>query len=933
MESWTLRFNDWDIKEEPLREAILTLGNGFFATRGASEEGGKNKSYDPGTYLAGGYNRLETEVAGHLVENEDMVNWPNWLCLSFRHPGEPWFKLHDVKIISYLQELDLKRGLLIRSVRFMDAQGRESQLECLRLVSMDNPHVAVIKWTLEPLNWSSTLEFRSWVDGSVKNTGVERYRGLKNKHLQVIGKKWYSENIFLLETMTVQSQIQMSQAFRTEVFENAEKIKFFPRRWQDEEAIGIEFQLEVRSGVKTTIEKVMTLFTSKDRAIMQPSYEASRLLTRLPDYAKLLKKHAIQWERIWGLLDIDLSDNIRENRLLRLHIFHLIQTVSLKSIDLDVGVPARGLHGEAYRGHIFWDELFILPFLNLRVPELSRSLLMYRYRRLDEARVNATKNKFLGAMFPWQSGSNGEEESQHLHFNPISGHWVPDATLRQRHINATILYNIWQYYQATDDKEFLSHFGIEMALEISRFWVSALKLNLQSGRYEILNVVGPDEFHTNYPGSDDSGIHNNAYTNYMASWCIRTTIEMFLMLAEDRQKEILNSLELTDHELNQWQEVSRKIYLPVREDGVMNQFDGFEELKDLDWDSYKKKYGNIQRIDRILEAEGDSVNNYKVNKQCDVLMLYYLFSPLELEAGHQWLGYPFKESSILKNINYHLALSTNGSTLSRIVHAWVLSRYDTERSWEWFNRALETDIADIQGGTTSEGIHLGAMAGTVDLVQRCFTGIEVRNEVLWINPKMPKQLQKVRLLIHFRGHSLQLIMKDGNFQIKVRRSLMPIGKIGFQGKIYDFKQGDIFSFSLNEEALKKGSHMENVEELMTINHHCCSSGNSLQEVSKLIEKNNCTEIVIIDNEIDKHPIGIISEHDITSECARGMNPQQRNAKDIMRKIPAIIQSSMDIEQCLRILEIEKLQRAPVVDNEGKYCGMIAFNDIAPLFND
>lgn len=798
MESWSLRFNEPNFKEEKLREALFTLGNGYFATRGAAEESAADEIHYPGTYLASGYDRLESQMAGQLIENEDLVNWPNWLGFSFRHPNQNWFRLQDVKIIEYVHELNFKAGELYRRIHFTDENGRETKIECSRFVSMDNPHVACLQWRVLPLNWSSSLEFRTWIDGSVKNEGVNRYKGLNSKHLTDIQKKWNSENIFSLECKTIQSQTLMNQTIRTKIFENQSQLLVPLHRWELPEAIGFEFKLDLKAGKLIRIEKTLTLFTSKDRAMSQPGYEAHRLMNRLPDYEFLLQRHTLQWERLWGLCDIELPDKVRENKLLRLHIFHLLQTVSLKSIDLDVGVPARGLHGEAYRGHIFWDEIYILPFLNLRIPELSRSLLMYRYRRLDEARQNASQHNFSGAMYPWQSGSNGEEESQILHRNPLSGNWIPDSTLLQRHINATILYNIWQYFQTTNDKEFLSLFGIEMALEISHFWVSALTLNNVTGRYELHHVVGPDEFHTKYPGSSEEGISNNAYTNYMASWCIRTTIEMFLSLAEDRQNEVLKALELSRDDLLSWQEIGRKVYLPLSEDGILHQFDGFEDLKDLDWNLYKKKYGDIQRVDRILEAEGDSVNSYKVNKQSDVLMLYYLFSCEELAVGFQWMNYTFKKEYVLKNINHHLALSTNGSTLSRIVHAWVLSRYDKEKSWEWFNHALETDIADIQGGTTAEGIHLGAMAGTVDLVQRCFTGIEIRNEILWINPQLPNALKKIKFLIHFRGHSLQINIEEKLMIIKVKRSWTHLGKIGFQGVIYDLIQGEEFNFILNE---------------------------------------------------------------------------------------------------------------------------------------
>ena len=205
-------------------------------------------------------------------------------------------------------------------------------------------------------------------------------------------------------------------------------------------------------------------------------------------------------------------------RLLRLHICHMLQVCSHHTADLDAGVPARGLNGEAYRGHVFWDELYVYPFLNFRMPEVTRGLLMYRYRRLDEARAAAREAGFRGAMFPWQSGSEGKEETQRVHLNPLSGRWEPDLSRNQRHVNAAIFYNIWHYFQATQDLAFLRDYGAEMMLEIARFWASIAHFNPDRGRYEIHGVMGPDEFHEKYPGASVGGLRNNAYTNVMVAW-------------------------------------------------------------------------------------------------------------------------------------------------------------------------------------------------------------------------------------------------------------------------------------------------------------------------------------------------------------------------------------------------------------------------------
>lgn len=783
METWSLTFTDWDPKEQGLRESLLTLGNGYFATRGAFEESSMDGVNYPGTYLAGGYNHLTTVIEGQPIDHEDLVNLPNWLSLSFRFSGESWFDLKDVRIISFNQQLDLKAGELKRTIHFSDSKERETILDIRRIVSMDNPHVGAISWSIEAVNWNSTIEVQTFLDGGVKNCGVNRYRGLKNKHLDLIwGDCNLETGIYVLESQTSSSKVTITQAIRVEIFSGNQKVPAIFQSVKEPSQIGLKFDLQIETRKKITIEKVMSLFNSRDKAISNPRDEALHLVKILPKYEILYARHSRQWKRLWGMCDIELEEKIRETRLLRFHIFHLLQTVSLNSIHNDQGVPARGWHGEAYRGHIFWDEIFILPFLNLRLPEISKSLLMYRYHRLPRARENAAKEGFKGALFPWQSAGNGEEESQTYHLNPTSGRWIQDLTQRQRHINGAIVYNIWQYFQATGDKEFLSQFGIEMALEISRFWISLLTYDPQRKKYFIFDVVGPDEFHT--------GVNNNAYTNYMASWSIRITVEMFLQLTDDRQTEILDFLELTRSDLSKWYECSRSIYIPLRHSGVIDQFDGFKLLKNLDFDYYKMKYGNIQRIDRILEREGLNVNDYKVIKQPDVLMLYFLFSVKELESGFRWLGYPFQEKWIYKNIHYYSKISTHGSTLSGIVHAWIMSKFSPEKSWKLFSRALETDVADLQGGTTAEGIHLGAMAGTVDLIQRCFTGIELEQDILWINPRFPTDFKKVRFMIHFRGHAFEISVEDTQIIVNVKKSVLEIGKLGFNGAIYPLKEGE-----------------------------------------------------------------------------------------------------------------------------------------------
>ncbi len=600
---WSLIYTDWNPQQQPLREALCTLGNGYIATRGAFEEVHAGGHHYPGTYLAGGYNRLETDIAGRVLENEDLVNWPNWLLLNFRPEGGEWFNLNTVDVLDFRCELNVYRGVFERYVRFRDADDREFALISRRFVHMANPHLAAIEWQLTALNWSGSIEIQSAIDGTVTNQNVDRYRQLNGQHLDLLETGFDGEDAIFLSVQTNQSHIHMTQAARSRVYVDDVLVPMQRIREDDHGRISHRLLVDCHQHQTLRIEKIVAIYTSRDYAISEPSLAARQTIRRAGDFAELYQSHQLAWQHLWSISDIVLQDgDTATHFILRLHIFHLLQTTSPNTIGRDVGVPARGWHGEAYRGHIFWDELFIFPFLTLRFPKLTRSLLMYRYRRLPEAKHRADQAGYHGAMFPWQSGSDGREESQSLHLNPQSGRWLPDDSQLQRHVNAAIAYNIWQYYQVTHDIEFLSDYGAELLLEIARFWASIATYNAARKRYEIHAVVGPDEFHTHYPDAALPGLKNNAYTNCMASWVLRCASTVLNLLDEERRGQLRTVLVINDEELLRWDSISRNMFIPFHDDGIISQFEGYETLKEFDWEDYAKKGIDLQRLDRILEA-------------------------------------------------------------------------------------------------------------------------------------------------------------------------------------------------------------------------------------------------------------------------------------------------------------------------------------------
>lgn len=800
MNPWTLAYDGFDPSRERLREALCTLGNGYFATRGAAPEAAAGAVHYPGTYVAGCYDRLVSQVAGRQVENEDLVNVPNWLPLTFRPEGGQWLNLDELEVLDYRQELDLRRGMLLRVLRTRDNQARVTRVTQRRFVSMADPHLAGLETTLVPENWSGGLEVRSALDGRVTNAGVERYRGLDGRHLVPVEVGQAGDEVVWLQVETRSSRVRIALAARTRAGRDGQAVAVERRTAQEPGFAAHDLTVDLREGEPVTVEKVVALFTSRDRGIAEAGDAARRRVLRLPDgFDQLLERHVLAWDQLWRRCRIELDgDGDQEMaRTLNLHVFHLLQTVSEHTIDLDVGVPARGLHGEAYRGHIFWDELFIFPFLNLRFPELTRALLRYRSRRLPEAREAARAAGLDGAMYPWQSGSDGREETPLLHLNPRSGRWLPDRSHRQRHVNIAVAYNVWQYYQVTGDLAFLSAHGAEMLLEIARFWASIASFNPALDRYEIHGVMGPDEYHDGYPDRDQPGLDNNAYTNVMAAWVLCRALDTLDLLPDHRRVELAERLGLRRQELDRWEEVSRKLRVPFHDGDIISQFEGYGDLEELDWEGLRRRHGNIRRLDRILEADGDSPNRYKASKQADVLMLFYLLSADELRGLLDRLGYRLEPAAIPRNVQYYLGRTSHGSTLSGVVNAWVLARSDRQWSWRFFTEALASDVHDVQGGTTAEGIHLGAMAGTVDLAQRCYTGLETREDVLWLNPCLPEELDGLDFDVRYRGHwGISLHLTPRRLQVRVAASDAAPVRVGVKGEVVEIPPGSMSEFPL-----------------------------------------------------------------------------------------------------------------------------------------
>ncbi|MBW1821879.1 MAG: beta-phosphoglucomutase, partial [Deltaproteobacteria bacterium] len=739
-DGWNLTYNGFDPKEEKLRETLTTVGNGYLGTRGCFEGEKASEIHYPGTYIAGIYNKPPTKIQNRNIYNNDFVNCPNWLLIEFAIGTGKFISPTKMEIISYTHTLNMKEGVMKRSIVCKDGLGRITKIKSKRLASMANPHLCAMLYDITPVNYSDTICIRSSIDGNIINDGVARYRDLHSKHLSGVSSA-KSKDLIFLHVQTNRSKYQIVMSAKTNLYENNKKIAADKSVFKEKAYIAEDIKLNAKENHTYTVEKLVSIYTSLDKNISNPKKSSTKILSKINSFKDIYGPHKKAWKKLWDKADFKITGDRFAQKAVRLHTYHMLVAASLHNKDIDAGITARGLHGEAYRGHVFWDELYILPFYNLHFPEISRALLMYRYRRLDAAKKYAKQNGYKGAMFPWQTADDGSEETQEVHYNPQSDSWGPDLSRRQRHVSIAVFYNVWRYVFESNDKIFLKDYGAEIMLEIARFWASIAKYDKVSNKYHISGVMGPDEFHEKLPGSKEDGIKNNAYTNVMTSWLLGKSIELVEELGHKTIKRLAKKTGFKKSEIEKWKEITKKMNVVLSDKNIISQFEGYMDLKEFDWNGYREKYANIHRLDRILKAEGDSPDFYKVSKQADTLMMFYVLSPNEIANILKQLGYRVDDAvELLKaNYDYYEKRTSHGSTLSKVVHA-VISSYThaSDTPWEWFMEALKSDIFDTQGGTTIEGIHCGVMAGTLDVVMKYFAGIDTSSEILKINPHIPE---------------------------------------------------------------------------------------------------------------------------------------------------------------------------------------------------
>ncbi|WP_461218627.1 glycoside hydrolase family 65 protein [Lapidilactobacillus salsurivasis] len=753
---------DWQIEYQNIpngprsygQESILTLGNGYLGWRGAPVLAQYSDDHYPGLYVAGIFNQTTTQVNHRDIVNEDMVNLPNPQLIRLFIDHQPLTGDYDQRCSC----LNMDRGNLTEHFEYALPQGRLF-VDTLKVVDPVHYHCFAEKISFH-LDFGAQVTIEGVVDGLIQNQNVARYREFNSQEFKItkVGEH-------MLQARTLKSELDLVVGART-----TSKQATFTTTYPEHSVID-QTVVSLDAGEEFTFERTMVVATSYETT--DPVAEVQAELAR-SSFDRVQTTSQAHWREFWRRADVQIeNDDPDLQRLVRMNVFHLHQAAQhLANQDLDASVGSRALTGEGYRGHIFWDELFLIPYYAEMDPDTAYDILQYRLKRLEAARKNAHAQHEVGALYPWQSAMYGDEQSQVIHLNPITHRWYQDNSRLQRHISLAVVYNIWYYTQVTGRYDLLNDGGLKVLLETSKFWLS--KVTYDGERYHLSGVMGPDEFHEGYPGASSPGVNDNAYTNIMLVWSLNWLSE----LRHHPEVDFAAACHETDfshHLLQKASDVANNLTIYIDDQGVIEQYQHYLALKELDLTAYHEKYGDIHRIDRILKSEGKSPNDYQVNKQADTLMAVYNLGEKMMHQLVNQLGYRLPRNWLRRNRDYYLARTVHGSTVSRPVFASVdVILGELDHAVENLVTAIRSDYDDIQGGTTAEGIHTGVMGGTLAVIEHAFAGIKYFEGQVIIEPQIPRSWRRLSFQQRFRDTWLSFNFQNSKLTLTTDHDLCVI---------------------------------------------------------------------------------------------------------------------------------------------------------------
>jgi hypothetical glycosyl hydrolase len=762
-------YKNWIVSEDKFNpkflgkgEAVFSLGNGYMGIRSVTEERyiGETRNL----FVAGTFNKFaENEVT-------ELPNAADVLWMEFTLNGES-FNLKDGKIHDYHRYLSLKDAQLVRRMKWESPKGDLFEFAFLRFVSLDDRHTIVSRVVITPLSGDADVALVSGINGQMTNSGVQ--------HFKEGERRFFDKKYMQLVQTTTESDIDF-------VFNSVHKFKLGTKS-----IVGPTAHLEmerrqllmnyhptiVKKDEPFIVTKFSNVFTSRDNDLPF-EYSLETLKEYSLDHIKkisdighcdLLERHKIAWKKhVWDVAPITIdTDNGYDQLAIRFAQYHM--TVMTPAHDNRMNIGAKGLSGEGYKGHTFWDtEIFLLPYFIYQMPDVARLLLEYRYNTLTGAHKKAKENGYIGAQFPWESAwmDDGEVTPIWGAADIVTGKatkiW---SGFIEQHITSDVAFATWQYFQVTNDQDFMDKYGYELLMDTAKFWASRLEWNDEKAEYHINNVIGPDEYKEH--------VNNNAFTNYTAHWNIKKAMAYYAELKADKPEIFARLNEKLDLETTykMWEDRVEKIYLPQprKADLLISQDDTYLDLEVIDLTKYKNQE-NVGSMFKDYNLE--QVNKIQVSKQADIMVLFYLLEDL------------FSPEVKKANWEYYEPKTLHDSSLSLSTHSVLASDMgDKDMAYGLFKKATEIDLGPNMK-TSDAGIHAASLGGIWQCVVNGFGGVRMLNGQLRIEPKLPEAWNELKFNINWHGDLLKVTVKHDVFTITKVTSVNESIEILHKGQVH-----------------------------------------------------------------------------------------------------------------------------------------------------
>lgn len=731
---WSIIEEGFDPGMQEASESIFSLGNGRMGQRANFEEHYSGSSLQ-GTYLAGVYYPDKTRVGwwknGYPEYFAKVLNAPNWIGIDVEIDGK-MLDLHNCDLKEFRRELNMRQGYLQRSFTVLE-KGKILNISVRRFLSMKRDEIGAIRYGIKSWDYSGMLSFIPYIDGNV----VNRDSNYDEKFWE-IEKTGASDGSGYMMAKTRKSGFVSCMTMGYELHLNQVKADADAEVIERSDYVANRIGCQLEPGDEVIFYKYASVLSSMNHHPSGMVKEGRKLLGSAMEagFDLLFKEHSEGWENNWAHSDIIIDGDVAAQQAIRFNIFQLNQTYTGKDDRLNIG--PKGFTGEKYGGSTYWDtEAYMIPFyLSTAMPDVSKNLLIYRYKHLERAIENGEKLGFSGgaALYPMVT-MNGEE---------CHNEW--EITFEEIHRNGAIAFAIYNYIRYTGDKDYLAKYGLEVLLGISRFWQQRITWSEEKGKYVMLGVTGPNEYENN--------VNNNWYTNKMASWTLTYTLEALQYVGESHPKSLDQIVRKTGfrskEETESWKKIVDHLHFPhYQKENVFLQQDGFMDKEQFLADDLVPAERPINQHwswDRILRS--------CFIKQADVLQGIYTFEEeYDLDA-------------IKRNFDFYEPRTVHESSLSPCVHSILASRIGMpEKAYEMYLRTSRLDLDDYNN-EVDEGLHITSMGGTWMSVVYGFGGMKIRDGELSFDPRLPKNWKGLSFNIRYRGRTLKVNIEKSKLTVE-----------------------------------------------------------------------------------------------------------------------------------------------------------------------